>query len=223
MKIRYKKLFDVYVPDKYSQLKSERSPYSIQERIENGLWESEEISILERRIKETDSVLELGACLGILSIVTNRLLNYSKNHTVVEANPKLISVLEKNRDLNRCSFKILNGIVDDPSKNSGKFIPSDFILGSSQYHDNSSSITVPVIPFSRLSNHNFLIVDIEGGEYSLIDNNIIEISAMFNKLLIEFHTQYGFSNKHMTNSIAKVMSHGFKKVENVGNTFYFIK
>lgn len=222
MRILYNNQFEVYLPEKYANSVSRASSLNIKKRIETGFWEKEEISILRKYLKESDSVLELGACLGILSIVTHNLLGKNSKHTVVEANPELISVIEQNRNINKCEFTIINCMVGDPSKNNGDFIISDFVLGSTQY-SKGNKIKVPVIPLSSLQGHNFLIMDIEGGEYSLIDDNIQDISLNFNKLLIEFHTQYGFSNNYLKKSIDVLTRHGFKQVQNIGKTFYFEK
>jgi hypothetical protein len=90
-------------------------------------------------------------------------------------------------------------------------------------YNNQFEVYLPVIPLSSLQGHNFLIIDIEGGEYSLIDDNIKDISLNFNKLLIEFHTQYGFSNNYLKKSIDVLTRHGFKQVQNIGKIFYFKK
>lgn len=42
-----------------------------------GDYEAEEISLIKRYLKPDDRVLELGACIGAVSCVTNKLLNES--------------------------------------------------------------------------------------------------------------------------------------------------
>src|SRR5947209_7788184 len=50
-------------------------------------YESRELRMVRRFIHQDDSVLELGACLGVVSCVTNRMLRDRTRHVVVEANP----------------------------------------------------------------------------------------------------------------------------------------
>ena len=52
-----------------------------------GSYEHEERELIRRWLKPEDHVIEFGACLGIVSCVTNKLLKDKTRHVVVEANP----------------------------------------------------------------------------------------------------------------------------------------
>src|SRR5262245_43618744 len=56
-------------------------------------YEREERELVRQWVRPEDRVIELGACLGIVSCVTNRLLADKSKHVVVEANPFCIASL----------------------------------------------------------------------------------------------------------------------------------
>ena len=51
-------------------------------------------------------VVELGGSAGIVACLTNSLLLDPTRHIVVEANPNLVPILERNRQTNGCQFGI---------------------------------------------------------------------------------------------------------------------
>lgn len=223
MQLNFLEKYRIFLPDEYASEKSDKSPYSLSERLQLGLWEQEEIQLLKKYLSSSDSVLELGACIGALSVVTNSMLSKSSIHTVIEANPKLIKVLHKNKELNASTFNIVNCIVSDPKSNDGSFNVSNFILGSSQISESKEKIKIQVLPLSSFKeNYTTLIMDIEGGEYSFI-NAFKEHLPRFNKLFIEFHDAYGFTKEDIKVAINKLNSLGFKKIENIGNSYFFKK
>src|SRR5438132_5261974 len=81
-----------------------------------GDYEREERALISRWIERDDSVLEVGACLGVVSCVTNRLLSEQSRHVVVEANPLCLGPLKRNKELNRSSFVIEHFAVDNQAE-----------------------------------------------------------------------------------------------------------
>jgi FkbM family methyltransferase len=223
MQLNFLGKYQIFLPDEYANERSNRSPHSLSERLKLGIWEQEEIILLKKHLSDFDSVLELGACIGGLSVVTNSMLSKKSIHTVIEANPKLIPVLNKNKKLNSSTFNIVNCIVSDPNSNLGIFKLNNFILGSSQTLETDSQIKVQVRPLTFFKDsYTTLIMDIEGGEYDFI-STFKDNLHRFNKLFIEFHDSYGFSKKDIMLAISKLNSIGFKKVENIGNSYFFKK
>ncbi|MDX1564158.1 MAG: hypothetical protein R3236_02075, partial [Phycisphaeraceae bacterium] len=76
-----------------------------------NLYETEEIEAIGRHLNPGLPVIELGACIGVLSCLTNRKLTDPSRHAVVEANPDLIETLQANRAANGCSFEIHHGAI----------------------------------------------------------------------------------------------------------------
>ncbi len=77
-------------------------------------YEADERKLIKQFISSDDSVIELGACLGIVSCITNRLLKNPSKHLVVEANPYLIPWLVRNQMLNDAGFLIEHCAVGRP-------------------------------------------------------------------------------------------------------------
>jgi FkbM family methyltransferase len=211
------------IPDKDLNFKSSKKPETIGQRMKLGQWESEEVTILTKYLHENDKVIELGACVGFLGVVVNDKIKNKESHMLIEANPEMIPVIEENKKLNGSKFKIEHCIIGNPEDGERDFRISNFILGSSVFNKGGKIVKVPVKDISEYSNdYNFLIVDIEGGEYELIKNNINEIMK-FDKLLIEFHPFYGFSNHDIQNSLTILKKSGFTIVEKKAHVYMMIQ
>ena len=70
-------------------------------------YEGAELTLLRDFLLVDLSIIELGGSLGVVACRVNRRLKYPAQHWVIEANPDLIPVLQKNRLLNQCSFSVL--------------------------------------------------------------------------------------------------------------------
>jgi FkbM family methyltransferase len=155
-----------------------------------GEWEDGEFRTLEKYpLSRDDSVLELGACTGILAAHVNSIIDGS--HLVVEANPEMMPCIEQTKKANNCDFDILN-CVAGPSGSTTLYI-NEFRLSSSiavpQQAGGFKPVTVESVSLSDLNpseKFNVLICDIEGGEYDLRDQFPAEF-ARFEKIYIETH------------------------------------
>jgi len=181
-------------------------------RMKVGKYEVEELNLLEYipDINEL-TVLELGGCLGVVSVVLNKKLNNPEKHIVIEANPKLIKYLEHNKKINNCSFVVKNALMT-PNKNNNIFYSYDkLVAGSAHRLDNNESnktqhiidtITLEELEAQVEYNFDLLVIDIEGGELEFLEN--FDISK-FKYILVELHENLmysGFNNKciHILNS-----------------------
>ena len=73
--------------------------------------EYREQSIVNNYIQPNDTVLELGARYGSVSCVINSKLSNRFNQVVVEPDSRVWSALERNKQVNNCSFNILKGFL----------------------------------------------------------------------------------------------------------------
>lgn len=151
--------------------------------------EKEERLLVKKHLPANAIVLELGACLGVVSGLINRTLDDPKAHVAVEANPQLIPVLQENRDLNKCEFAIESGMVSKTSD--GSFYITDCIVVSGPVQESERKITVPVFSIEDLvERHNLrfdtLFMDIQGGECALLEEHT-EILRQFNLIILELH------------------------------------
>ncbi|MEQ8584196.1 MAG: FkbM family methyltransferase [Marinoscillum sp.] len=159
-------------------------------------YESPEIVLTKKYLIPTDSIIELGACIGVVSCISNKILEKPENHVVVEANPDLIKEIEKNRVNNDCHFSVENAIVSN-RKFETFYTYNIAISGSMQkkVHNPklilSREVQVKGLGFQELQSKyglkfTALLMDIEGAEYTLIEENL-EFLKNLRLLIIEFH------------------------------------
>jgi FkbM family methyltransferase len=113
----------------------------------------------------------LGACIGAVSCMTNKLLKDKTCHVVVEGNPKLIPSLEKNKSINGCSFTILNRAASQ-QKTVTFYINEQFIVGGTAQRESPNPVSVQGSSLDDLNREfgpfDTLIMDIEGAEADVI-------------------------------------------------------
>lgn len=156
-----------------------------------GTYEKDERKIIRRFLNPSLPVIELGASIGVVSCVTNKILKNSKDHVVVEANSNLIPILQKNRDLNNCSFKIINKASGYGATEVTFYVNEKFLSGSMQ-RATTKSISIPTITLAEIfKDYNFkyanLICDIEGGELDLITHEKELLAERVFQIILEVH------------------------------------
>jgi len=165
------------------------------ERLKRGRYESEEIGLL-KHIPNINkfSVLELGGCLEVVSVILNKKLDDPQKHVVIEANPRLISYLEYNKKINDCSFLIKNAMITNDKDNNIFYSYDKLVAGSAHRMDNwEANKTEHIIDTISLEdlrdqvNHDFdlLVMDIEGGELDFFKNYLH--TYKFKYILFEVH------------------------------------
>lgn len=190
-------------------------------RMEAGNYEVEELKLLNNIIDNKLTVLELGGCLGVVSVILNKKLKDPSKHLVIEANPNLIKYLEYNKEINNCSFKIKNGLVSTSSD--GIFYSYDKLVAGSAHRldnreTNKTKHTVPVFSLDQLQeevgyNFNFLVIDIEGGELEFFQSFNC---TGFKYILLEVHEGLMYSG--FNNEVFKILTdNNFKIIQSLGN------
>ena len=194
-------------------------------------YEKHEIKCVKRYVKPDDTVLELGACLGIVSCVTNKQLETKENHVVVEANPTLISEIEKNREVNQCGFHLENKLISDQKENT--FHVYNLAVSGSLVEKKHNprlklveKVNVEGVGISDLEkqyglNFNVLVMDIEGGEYQFLKNNYDFIDRL-RLLIIEFHPHLN-DPEDKFDYHGKFEEMGFKMVESSEHTYVYLR
>ena len=150
-------------------------------------YEFEEEYFVKKYISKNDIILELGACFGYISCLSNSLIENKSKHFVLEPNYYLLPYLEKNKKTNDCDFQIINKVISKKKKI--KLFLNNSILGSSLVIKTNNSIEVDGITLEELQAQNAiifdtLIIDIEGAELKFFQENCL---SNFNKIIIEFH------------------------------------
>ncbi len=152
-------------------------------------YEADERMLIQKHLLPEDSVLELGACLGIVSCVTNKLLRDPARHVVVEANPYCIPAIYRNRNLNRASFLVEHCAVGNQTKVQFYLNPAHITSGTGQ---TASAVSV-VVPGRSLEELNArygpfstLVMDIEGAELAVLEASQEKLKD-FRLVIIELH------------------------------------
>lgn len=143
-------------------------------RFRTGTHESHERRLIKLFLPADACLLELGACLGVVSCVANRILIEPARHVAVEPNAELIPVLTRNRDRNASKFHIDQALVSRISD--GTFYVSDCPTTSSADKKIGPAVRVPVTTVEQLeARHHVcfdaLLMDIQGGEHAFIAEN----------------------------------------------------
>lgn len=131
-----------------------------------GTYEKDERQLVKKYINKDDSVLEMGACIGVVSLVINRILTDKKRQVSIEPNPQVFKYLLKNKTVNKGEFFTETCILSTSAE-------VDFHLGGEAFLSSSilgtgNKISVPGKTFKELVNQYFeftaIVMDIEGGE-----------------------------------------------------------
>jgi FkbM family methyltransferase len=153
------------------------------------LYEWAERKQVNKYLRKDDSVIEVGACIGVLSCLTNKKLTEAPDrHVVIEPNPELIPYIEKNREINGCSFSVEQCLITDDVD--PIFYTAKHISKGSAYERSSNQVNVKSYRLADLERKygkfNVLIMDIQGGETDLLE---LEKDALadFRLVIAEFH------------------------------------
>lgn len=158
--------------------------------LENN-YEAPERKALKKYLDPELPVIELGACLGIVSCLTNRRLRQPEKHIVVEANPTLVPLLAANRERNGCSFKIVHGALSYGTDRI-TFKVNDNILASSLNGDQQRAVVVSTVTLQLMLDETgfervTLICDIEGAELQMVEHELDVIREHVSTIIMELH------------------------------------
>jgi FkbM family methyltransferase len=154
-----------------------------------GEYEAAECALVREFVRADDAVLELGACLGVVSCVTNKRLRDKGRHVVVEGNPKLISTLQRNREINNCGFVIENCAVSDEREVTFYLHPV-YIVGGSAQRPSAQAVKIPGRSWRELDAtygpFDVLIMDVEGSEFDVLEGSR-ELIGRYRLVIVELH------------------------------------
>lgn len=189
-----------------------------------GQYEADERSLLKQIISPEDNIIELGGGIGYLSCYINQLLSEPSNHAVVEANPNLIAILKRHKELNNCGFSVHHNAYSTTKQSVSFAIQNDdHLMGSSRHRTTAQQIdveTTDLETFSRQSGFDeyCLVADIEGSEQELIRDEIDELVEHCNKLLLEFHWPLDEIQKSDVDEIKHLLEdNGFSAIHSAMN------
>jgi len=156
-----------------------------------GEYEAGERKLIRQYLRADDRVIELGGCIGVLSCLVNSRLTSRTQHLVVEANPDLIPLLRRHRELNRAGFEIETCAVSTEPEVT--FSVHRLMTHSSIFpQEDTRRITVRGRSLADLhESHgpfNSLLIDIEGSELEVLraSSNLLR---QYRLVIIELHKE----------------------------------
>lgn len=183
-----------------------------------NLYENVERRLISKYISGNRHVLEIGACIGVISCIVNKKITHKDKHVVIEANPTLIPFLEKNKQINNCEFSIANCAIS--SKPVVEFYFGGSIVSGSILPGNNGAKKVSVVgrSFEEIeSQHRIrfdtLIIDIEGAEYLFFSENASNF-AQVDLIIIENHPHL-LSKSQIDQYEAQLLQSGFSMIEEI--------
>jgi FkbM family methyltransferase len=202
------------------QVPREHTPIVMRGRFMAGTYEEAERQLAMRHLPPDSTVLELGGCIGVLSCTINRLLTDSRRHVVLEAHPALPAVLEQNRDANGCTFTVRQAVLS--RQDEVRFSLVD--LTSSQVA--LEGISVPTVTLEELErdtglSFDALVMDIEGGEAAVIDENAAWLDRL-RFLLVEF-TPTAIGAHGVSRLREKLAAHGLNHIDTMMATEVWVR
>ncbi|MGK7923689.1 MAG: FkbM family methyltransferase [Spirulina sp.] len=161
------------------------------EALYGGYYERPEFKIIKAVLQQDDRVMELGTGLGFLSTYCAKIVG-SDNVVTYEANPALEPYIRHVYELNHVSPQVNFCLLGERVGEQTFYVSKRFWASSLIRHfPTDTPIQVPVKLFNeevKENNPNVLIVDIEGGEYELIQyanfHNIEKIIMEIHKSVI---------------------------------------
>lgn len=202
----------------------------IRQRMSSGMYELQELTLINKYLDKKDYVLEIGGCLGITTIALSR---KCKHVICIEANPELIESLHKTIQYNNVTntdlvFKYVSQTLDTVS-----FQTYDLIVaGSADRQDNAREFSNTRIDYEvdcikakeipNINSVNCLNIDCEGGELIFLEENS-ELIKRCNKMIIETHGFIMKDTKFNQKCFSLILNYGFVLVESIGSTHFFKK
>lgn len=180
-----------------------------------GKYEHDERTLIKKYLKEDDSVLELGACIGVVSLSINKILKNKTKQVSVEPNPQMLPYLLDNKKTNNGHFKVETCIVS-------KLDHVNFYLGGKAFLSSSTisggtKVVIPGKTFDEMVEKHFpfsvIVMDIEGGELEFFRSFDLKNSAV--RLIIwETHMNPNMLSEPEMNECYELLSQqGFNRKE----------
>ncbi|MEW6127529.1 MAG: FkbM family methyltransferase [Acidobacteriota bacterium] len=187
-------------------------------------YEKNERKLLKLYFNPELPVIELGAAVGVMSCLTNKRLVNPHHHIVVEANADLLPLLEINRLLNGCSFRVIHRAIAYGRKQV-LFKQKANFLASSVQAINGNPLSVSTITLKEiLDEQQFelctLICDIEGGERDLINYEIETLKERVKTIILEVH-EWSLGKDAVNQTLLKLQRNGFKHLVELGINHVF--
>jgi FkbM family methyltransferase len=174
------------------------------EAINRSQWEAGEHYLVSKTITPDDRILEIGTCIGYLSMIMGRIVG-DNNIVTFEANAKALAVASINFEENAMRIRHGNALLMNrllyAGANTVPFYVSGAIVSSSALEGHGKRTEVPALCLENeiiKAQANALVLDIEGSEVDLLLG--ADLSGI-NKIIMETH--YRKAGKARTDTMVR--------------------
>lgn len=191
-------------------------PQGMQKVLYSGNYERSEIALLPELVSAEDKILEIGAAIGFLGLYCRKVLGIQELVSV-EPNPKTVSYLRLNYELNGLTPSVMEAAVaaaDGPIQlNTSDMFWADSIVSASD-PSVSQVMTVEGLSLSSIIERagiefTTLVIDVEGGEKYL---PLAHLPECITKILIEIHP--GIIGTRASYQVIETLVHSGFKIQN---------
>lgn len=201
----------------------------IRAKVASGEYEATECELIEAFLPSDRPVVELGGCLGLVSNVIARRLKPGTPFVVVEANPALHEICQRNATLDGAAGNVQvesAAIAYDGAD--VIFDVSDNVHVSRLAADGAGQgVRVPartlaeVLAAAGITGRYSLICDIEGAELDLIDRDANALGRC-DLLVIEMHpVEFEKAGRSLEEMVAKIERLGLVERKRMADVFAF--
>jgi FkbM family methyltransferase len=157
--------------------------------LREGRYEGGELAAIERFLKKTDIVLEMGTGIGFITLFCAKIVGPEKVHSF-EANPRLEPLIRRNFELNNLHPYLTFAVLGE-SEGVVKFkVAREYWSSSRQYcSDDLETINVRQLSVNTVLKRvspSMIVMDIEGGECELVP--MMDFAGV-QRIMIELHPQ----------------------------------
>jgi hypothetical protein len=191
-----------------------------------GRHELEEREPRHRHLPADLPVVALGGGLGVIACLANRQLANPDRHNVLEAIPSLAELLDQNRTLNRCQFRVINAALAYGAPTVSFSLRSIFV--GSRLEDGlgtnaSERYTYLAKIMDEAGFDDFsLICDIEGAEANLVAHELSLIADRAKFVLVEIHPAI-LGESGADRIVESLTGAGLRLAERVGSNWAFVR
>jgi FkbM family methyltransferase len=161
-------------------------------RVFYGRYERTERELLRRHLPVGAPVVELGGGMGLVACIVNSRLEHPERHVVVEANPKMIPLIERNRALNGSAFAVVHAAIGYAGAHVAVESGEDLLASRTRTATGGGVRAIQL--HEILDRHAFgsctLICDIEGAEIELVENELETLRSRVGLIVLEEHPEY---------------------------------
>ena len=191
----------------------------IQNFVYSGEYEKPELELVKSHLLPNDIVMEVGAGVGLVSSYCAKEIG-SERVFAYEANPVLEQHIRNTYKLNNVAPTLEICLIGEQIGEQIFYAADAFWISSAiQPEGQAKAIKVPVKSFNqevRRINPSFLIMDIEGGEYEILNSPDLH---NIQKIVIELHDHI-IGNEKVEFVLSQLLQAGFRVTGSASKTLF---